>query len=231
MPTKTKPGTDDGKTIAETTYDRVRTDIIMGRLAAGEALKSNQLRAQYSVGISPLREALTRLVGERLVVSSSQRGFRVAPVDAEEIQDVVNTRLLIECAALRESINTGDLEWEGQLMSTFHTLSHHPLPQANGDDYESWVDRHRNFHIALLSGSKSSWLIYLANLFFDQSERYRFLRAIKTPAKLLERDVNDEHRAILNAAIDRDADAACAALEAHYKATSDAVISRLQNSE
>ena len=219
------------QTIAEATYQRIRTDIVLGRLEAGMALKSDVLRKHYSIGISPLREALTRLVGERLVMSSSQRGFRVAPVSADEVQDVLQTRLLIECCALRESIIHGDLEWEGRLLSAFHTLSHHPLPKANSDDYESWIERHRAFHMVLLSASKSTWLLYLADLLFDQSERYRFLRAVRTPAKTLERDVNKEHQSILNAAIGRDADAACSALETHYRSTSEMVISRLREEE
>jgi len=220
-----------GQTIAETTYQRIRTDIVLGRLEAGMALKSDILREHYAIGISPLREALTRLVGERLVVSSSQRGFRVAPVSANEVQDVLNTRLLIECSALREAIEYGDIEWEGQILSAFHTLSHHPLPKANSDDYESWIERHRTFHMVLLSASNSTWLLYLADLLFDQSERYRFLRAVKTPAKTLERDINEEHQAILSATVGRNADAACKALETHYRSTSEMVISRLREDE
>jgi hypothetical protein len=70
-------------------------------LAPGSPLRSDQLRARYDVGISPLREALTRLVSERLVTSVGQRGFRVAPLTAYDVEDTMMTRIVIEREASR----------------------------------------------------------------------------------------------------------------------------------
>ena len=71
------PATTDDlpRTVAESTYQRLRQDILWGRFAPGSPLRSDELRSRYDVGISPLREALTRLTSERLVTSIGQRGF------------------------------------------------------------------------------------------------------------------------------------------------------------
>ena len=92
------------RTIAKSIYRRLRQDILWGRFAPGSPLRSDQLRARYDVGISPLREALTRLASERLVTAVGQRGFRVAPLTAYDVEDTMATRLVIEGEALARSI-------------------------------------------------------------------------------------------------------------------------------
>jgi len=90
------PESSRGKpTVTEDAYHRIRSDIITGQLAPGKVLRSDWMREQYDIGISPLREALTRLTSERLIIAESQRGFRVAPIDIGEVRDVPETRILI----------------------------------------------------------------------------------------------------------------------------------------
>ena len=117
------------RTIAESTYRRIRQDILWVRFAPGSPLRSDELRARYGVGISPLREALTRLASERLVTSVGQRGFRVAPLTAYDVEDTMATRILIESEALSRSIRRGDMAWETALVAAFHALSRHPDPE------------------------------------------------------------------------------------------------------
>ncbi|MBN9888129.1 GntR family transcriptional regulator [Salipiger abyssi] len=214
-------------TVAESVYDRIRWDIILGILPPGKVLKSDWMRGQYSVGISPLREALTRLSSERLIVAESQRGFRVAPLDEDEVQDVLNTRILIETQALRDAIATGDVAWEGRILAAYHVLSRTPIPQPGETGSFDWIEAHKDFHMQLLSASSSRWLKYLAGLLFDQSERYRAFRTAHSAEAALTRDVSQEHERILSACLAREAEEACDALEAHYRSTSQAVISDL----
>src|SRR3954468_18280633 len=87
---------EQARTVAEEAYARLRQDIVWGRLAPGTPLKSDELRLAYGIGISPLREALSRLASERLVTSIGQRGFRVAALTPDDVIDVTETRLVIE---------------------------------------------------------------------------------------------------------------------------------------
>src|SRR5262245_1055433 len=79
-----KPEADDavanGQTLTEQVLDRLRDDIVSGRLAASEKLRVQDLSERYGVGASPLREALSRLTADGLVENESNRGFRVAPM-------------------------------------------------------------------------------------------------------------------------------------------------------
>ena len=92
--------TSSDKTLADRTYRQLRGDIVNGRLAAGSKLKLEGLAQDYEVGMSPLREALARLMGDLLVVSEGQRGFWVAPLSLDELDDVSRVRALIETEAL-----------------------------------------------------------------------------------------------------------------------------------
>lgn len=208
------------RTIAESIYHRVRQDILWGRFAPGAPLRSDELRARYDVGISPLREALTRLASERLVTSVGQRGFRVAPLTAYDVEDTMTMRIVIERDALAKSIQNGDIAWETGVVAAFHALSRNPIPPKEpGPATESWATCHRQFHMALLSACGSRWQMQLAGLLFDQAERHRMLRVKFAPPQKLKRDTVREHKQIFDAALSRDVKAAVRALEKHYEAT------------
>lgn len=218
------------RTIAESIYQRLRQDILWGRFSPGSPLRSNVLRTRYGVGISPLREALTRLASERLVTSVGQRGFRVAPLTAYDVEDTLTARLVIEKEALARSIERGDIAWETAVVAAFHALSRNPIPKEPGPATESWAVRHRQFHMALLSACGSRWLMNLAGLLFDQAERHRMLRVKYGPQQKLKRDTMREHRQIFDAALSRDTKATVKALQKHYEATAKqvaAVIARV----
>ncbi len=218
------------RTIAESIYQRIRQDILWMRLAPGAPLRSDELRARYDVGISPLREALTRLSAERLVTSAGQRGFRVAPLTVYDVEDTVATRIVIEREALSRSIRNGDIGWETGVVAAFHALSRNPIPDETPQSTQMWAAHHRQFHMALLSACGSRWLVELAGLLFDQAERHRLLRGKFAPRDKLKRDTLREHRRIYDAALARDVDAAVKAMVKHYETTAKqvvAVISRL----
>ncbi|MEC7760597.1 MAG: GntR family transcriptional regulator [Pseudomonadota bacterium] len=217
------------KTIAEAVYRRLRSDIIWGVLAPGAPLRSDTLRKSYDAGISPLREALSRLASERLVISSGQRGFRVAPIGRADVIDIMETRLVIEGAALTTSIETGDVAWETRIVASYHTLSRVPFPKSQGPEAEVWTAHHKAFHMALLSASQSEWQNYLADLLFDQAERFRILRAVKIAEEPNPRDPAKEHQKILESVLDRDVKASLEALRAHYNVTKDMALEALSD--
>jgi DNA-binding GntR family transcriptional regulator len=216
------------RTLAELAYARLREDILWGRLPPGEPLRSDELRRRYGLGVSPLREALSKLAVERLVIAQGQRGYRVAPVSADEAKDILSVRLLIEGEALARSMRLGGVEWESAVMAAYHRLARMPLPVGPGADPQTWAEVHRGFHMALLSACDSPWLLnYAANL-YDQAERYRLIRALRTPKAALARDIAAEHRELLEATLARDEPRAARALLEHYERTIDAMVSGLR---
>src|SRR5690349_20437452 len=87
----------DRSTLIESAYRKLRRDIVEGRFAPGEKLRVEHLKDDYGVGAGTLREALSLLVADALVVSQCQRGFRVAPMSLADFEDITRTRVMLEC--------------------------------------------------------------------------------------------------------------------------------------
>ena len=163
-------------TIADAVFARLRTDIIGGRFEPGEKLRLDRMRALYGAGISPVREALSRLAADGLVVLESQRGFRVRPASIADLQDIAATRIRIETAALALSIEHGDDAWEARVVSAHHVLAKlDPTRIAEPARRLEWEARHREFHASLIAACGSPWLLHFSGLLWDQFDRYRRL--------------------------------------------------------
>lgn len=210
------------RTLVERAYLSLRHDVVCGKLAPGERLRVEHLKDQYEVGAGTLREALSLLVSDALVTSEGQRGFRVAPISLADLEDVTNTRVMLETEALRQSIRHGDARWEAALVDSYALLSktESDLAQSGSD---LWERRNKAFHEALIAGFDSSWSKYLLSILYRHAERYRNINWRLTAAHASGRDVHREHEDIFRAAIDRQEARAALALEAHVRLTHDIV--------
>lgn len=194
------------------TYERIKQDIIFGRLAPGAKLKLEVMRRQYEVSVSTLRETLGRLASEGFVLAEEQRGFFVTDVSAEDLTEVANLRVLLECSALRTSVRDGDRQWEADLVAAHHLLHLAEKKMLSGDDSERehWKAYDSAFHRALIKACRSRNLISLYDILYDKYLRYQMLILTYRGQEAV-----DEHRAIFDAALARDGDAAARLLEAH----------------
>ena len=210
-------------TLASTVLAQLRADIVNGTLAPGEKLRLEHLAPRYGAGRTPLREACFRLISEGLVSSEDQRGFRVAPISREDLRDLTRTRQQIESLALRSSVLRGDVRWEGEVAAALHrlrTVARQPSKEDSPLD-EHWEREHAALHRVLLSACDSPWLLRFHGVLFEQSERYRRLAHAYGQRK---RDIDGEHAALVRAALDRDAERACALLVEHIAKTTDRVL-------
>ena len=88
--------------------------------------------------MSPLREALMRLVAEGLVVLEDHKGFRVAPASREEMIDIANTLVELEALAIRMACEKGDDHWEAGIVARYHELTKRPMFAEDGSLDEEW---------------------------------------------------------------------------------------------
>lgn len=208
-----------GETLTSRAYAAVRRDIISGRLQPGAKLKIEELRDRYDAGASPIREALSLLSSDGLVDRIEQRGFRVADISKDEFTDILKVRCWLEERALREAIENGDAAWEEDLVLAAFRLSKEPRSTGVGSNFVAnakWEVRHKAYHRALISACQSSTLLAYCDQLYDQNVRYRNLAgALSYP----DRDPADEHEAILDATLKRDANAAVSKLLNHYRTT------------
>ncbi len=210
--------------LSQTAYERLRQDLVNGTLAPGSKLMITELKGQYGLGAMPIREALNRLSSERLVQKHEQRGFSVPPLDGDGFLEVQSARLVIETAALRQSIDARSAAWEDRLVLAYHHLSK-AFPASSEDDKrpewllsDAWSNSHRTFHFELISGCDNTWLLTFAHQLYEQSSRYRTrTRQIATSRPPVRANLVEEHRDIMTAAIAGDAATAVDRLIEHYR--------------
>ena len=214
---------EDTQTRAGHAFSQLRNDIIRGRLEPDRRLRLEDLRERYDMGFSPLREALTRLQSEGLVVLEQMKGFRVSPVSLDHIHDVSRMRIEIENMGLRWAIEHGDVDWEADIISSFHKLSNHSksVPKSSSMINESWHHLHRAFHATLIAACDSNVLISMCDTLFDQAERYV---AVSIRYMVEKRDDVKEHKNLMEAVLKKDSELVCRLNKEHIQRTTAKVV-------
>jgi DNA-binding GntR family transcriptional regulator len=204
-------------------YDRLREDLLSGRLKPGRKLQMRFLMDIYQAGQTPLREALNRLTTEGLVEPKEQRGFYVTPISRSELEELTKTRCWVEELALRQAMAGSTPEWEEAVIVAHHRLSRAPrsLSVDHFEDNPEWERLHRSFHRALIGQCGSRSLVGFCDQLADQLYRYRQLSIRRA---FPSRHVADEHQAIVDAILKGDADRAVALLTAHYTGTAEVIL-------
>ncbi|MBB3140846.1 DNA-binding transcriptional regulator CsiR [Halomonas organivorans] len=190
-------------------YSWLKHDIIRGVFQPGEKLLMSRLKERYDLGIGPLREALSQLVAERLVVAISQRGYRVATMSREELADLYDARAQLEGLVLELAIERGDDAWEADILAKAHTLAKVMEVHSAEEMLDVWDARHKAFHTAIAAGCNSPHLMQLRQHLFDQVERYRHLWLCETvfSEQALE-SKRQEHAALVEVILARDTERA-----------------------
>jgi DNA-binding GntR family transcriptional regulator len=196
----------------ERVWRRIRSDILFGRLAPGQKLPLEQLRKDYGVSVSALREILNRLSSEKLVLAEGQRGFEVWPVSVRDLKEIAALRLLLEVHALEQSFAIGDMEWEAQVVAAHYKLALMEERMRAGDrsQVELWKLYDWQFHQSLIKACGSHTLMETHGTVFDKYLRYQML-ALSFRGEI----AAAEHRRLLECALRRDAKMAGAVLETH----------------
>ena len=203
---------DQGASVGERAYRRIRADIVFGRLPPGRRLKLDSLKSEYGPSVSTLREILNRLSSERLVIAEGQKGFEVAPVSAKNLREIAALRQMLEGHALEQSFRSGNMEWEGRVVAAHHRLARMEQRMAEGDRSctEQWKQYDWQFHQALISACGSKMLVEIHAAVFDKYLRYQML-ALSYRGDIAAR----EHALLLECAMSRDAARARDVLSRH----------------
>jgi len=199
-------------------FQILRHKIIVGEIAPGERLKVEDLKSKLDTGATPIREALSLLTSDQLVERIDQRGFRTAPANKANFEEIFRLRCQLETMALRSSIESGSTEWEESLLLAHYRLSR--IPREETDNFER---QHKVYHMTLLEACNSPILMRYCSQLYDLNIRYRNLAGKSVDYG--SRDVAGEHAEILQATIERDADRACLVLLNHYEKTGQLLVS------
>lgn len=204
--------------------EAMRAAILTGDLAPGAKVNLEELRERLDVSLSPMREAMARLVAEGLVSFEDQRGYRITPVTRENLDEVTTLRADLEAAALGHAVARAGLDWESEVLSALHRLERAGGDPAPAKGEGNWQAAHAAFHKALVGGCRMPLLTGFCAVLYNLADRYqRLLR----PAGPDGGAGTGEHRQIAQAAVARDGPRAMALMRAHIERAGAELATRL----
>lgn len=225
--------TEQATTLSESVFNELRQDILDCVFKPGDKLLMSHLKERYEGGTSPIREALCKLTATGYVVSEPQRGFTVAPVSLEDLNDMYQTRIQIDTLTLGMAIESGDEHWEADILSAFHCMRRQApkfLENAK-EDVAIWHKRQMHFYNALMSACPLKNLLCVQRLLLDRSERYRYLWFYSSADSQSFKDAIDSVEHIVDATLARKKDEAMRLLGEHIQHAVDIMASKLSASQ
>lgn len=218
--------------LTEVLYQQMYEDLLMLRLKPGQRLHIADLAKHYKTGLSPVREALSRLTSTELVIAIPQKGFRVAEISLKDLEDIYETRILIEEMALRLSIEKGDEGWEANILAAYHRLEQYEQKHEfkTEDEYREWEARHRAFNLSLISSCGLSHLLRVQEKLYYQTERYRRLWVLDSLKESPNLIFAQKQKQIMRATIERDTPKALELLRKHYEQAQKSIANFLKDS-
>lgn len=201
-------------------YAALREAILTLQLSPGARLTERGLEAAYAASRTPVRAALSRLDVEGLVQRDG-RGWRVAPIDTNQIGELAELREAIETAAARLAVERATAHDLDALADALHSAGDHPTA-------EEGVREGSDFHVLLTALSGNALMVDSVRGAMTRLARTRWFE-VRTPEA--RKTARDEHRAILAAVAARDADAASRLLAAHIRGTHERLLASLASDE
>lgn len=139
-------------------------------------MRLDRMKEQY--GIGTLREILSRLTAEGLVLAEGQRGFAAPPVTVRRLREIADLRLVLESHAFSQSFAAGDVDWEGRVVAAHHKLAVvEGRMLAGGTDTGVWKRCDCEFRQALISDCGSRVLMAAYAAVFDRYLRFLMIAA------------------------------------------------------
>ncbi|MDH5797529.1 MAG: GntR family transcriptional regulator [Paracoccaceae bacterium] len=206
------PAGERSKRVGVFVREKLRHDIIFGRLEPGQKLRLDALQRDFGASVSTLRESINFLSGEGFIEMRGQGGFFVPQLSRDNLRELTEARLLVESHSTELAIKHGTMEWETKLVAAHHKL-HRTEQMLSGGDESVRGDWHyfdRAFHQALIVGCGSSEIVKMHELLISKCMRYH----IKVGAERC-LEAAAEHKALFDAALARDAVRAKTILREH----------------
>jgi DNA-binding GntR family transcriptional regulator len=186
----------------------IRASILAGELAAGEIYSASTLAERLGVSPTPVREAMLELTNGGLVEPVRNRGFRVLTADEADLDEISQLRLMLEVPSMRIVAERAS----DQQLHGFRDIVEQIEATAAAADVAGFLLADRAFHLGMLELTGNRRLVRLVAQLRDQT-RIAGITALAREGDLAKSAA--EHRDILDALEERDADKAQQLMKRH----------------
>lgn len=198
----------ENKSLTSIIFEKIREDILNDQYKHGEKIVEAKLAEELGVSRTPVREALKQLELDGLVENIPNRGVIVKGISDQDIYDIFTIRMAIEGIAAQWAVERMSEEELAQLKEVCELMEFYTLKS----DVSKIFELNTKFHEIIYMATKSRYLEHVLRDFqlFIKSTRNKSLRTEgRMDTALI------EHKKILDAFLDRDAETAVAMLTEH----------------
>ncbi len=196
--------------------ERLRERIFSHELQPGTWVDEQALAEQYGISRTPLREALKVLASEGLVTLKPRRGCYVTEISERDLDEVFSVMALLEGECARQLVGRASDRDLDRLKAIHVDLER----AAAANDIEGFFEANQAFHRSIQELTDNHWLLHVIE---DLRKVIKLSRHHSLYSEGRLEQALAEHRAILNALVARDADAADALMRAHIRRGREAV--------
>ena len=201
------------KSLVDAVTERLEDAIIAGELAPGERIFEQVLAAEMGISRGPLREAIRRLEGRRLLERRANIGVRVAELSPKRLDELLTVREALEGIACRIAAEKITDEEVAELSALIETHSKKKDVAAGQGYYQQSGDF--DFHFRIAKATENEFLISMIT-----GDLYDLLRVYRYKSSTMGGRATEaltEHRRIVEALSNHDPDAAEAAMREHIR--------------
>ncbi|WP_411112016.1 GntR family transcriptional regulator [Streptomyces sp. c-19] len=196
------------QTAQQFVLEELRRAITSGELRPGGQIRQDALAARFEVSRVPLREALKSLEAEGLVVHHIHRGYFVAELSLDDLEEIYRIRELLETEAVRMAV----ARMPDGTVATLERIQREVERAADEGDVPGMAAANRLFHLTLIEASGMPRLVRLIGTLWDSTDAYRSLYYTEDPHR---KQAVREHRAVISALRHGDEEAAIRWLDEH----------------
>ena len=210
-------------TLAEQAYEELRSQIVSGRLRAGDRLLADELADRLSISQTPVKEAIAQLERDGLVEGSARRVSTVRRFTADDIVEIFEARMLAELHSVETGFAAGRVTpaFAAELRAIFE--AHIAEVEKQSDDaLADAVRLDREFHEALVALGRNQTIADWHRVVLRQTQTVRNFTLVTYTLERTRR----EHEAIVEAVERADIAGLVDALRAHLVASRDAMLAR-----
>jgi DNA-binding GntR family transcriptional regulator len=202
----------DVTNINEKVFDFIKQRIINLTYPPGSKLTVRRLTKELGVSQTPIKDALFRLAGERMVEITSRQGCYVRGISRQDISEIFETRIILEKGAAE----TLSRQITPDQFKKLEHLYKETLNDRAQKDYRLFLEKESEFHLAIIRLTNNSWLLNIYKQLSHHMQILRLLRFMNNFSLLKRRpSTNKEHRDILLAIKKKDPEGALKSVERH----------------
>jgi len=196
----------------ERAYAFTKQRVLDATYGGGDLLTEGEVAGALGMSRTPVREAFLRLEGEGLLRLYPKRGALVVPVSAREVEDVMETRALVERFAVAKAI-----EREAAVAAAMRDAIARQEDHEGAGDLDGFVAADREFHTILVAAAGNQIMLELYDSLRDRQQRMGIAALRREPRRLGQ--ILDEHRGLTDAIEAGDVEPTLALLDAHLRGT------------